>query len=326
MANFARFHRFTVLVLVATLAVIVWGGYVRASGSGAGCGSHWPTCNGEILPRSPGEKTIVEFTHRLTSGIAFLLVAAQLVWALRIFPRRHEVRRAATAVFVLMVTEALVGAGLVIFEMVAGNTSTARAFWMGAHLLNTFALLAAMAVTTLRAHREVAPQAPLTLPRATSWSRALGLGVGAIVIVAMSGAVVALGDTLFPSRSLAEGFAQDLSPTAHLFIRLRVFHPVLAVAAGLGLLVMVALLAGRDDGTGRLRRLTSWVGGLLLAQIVVGFANLALLAPTSLQLLHLLTADLFWLALVVLTAEVRASARLAAGEKVTSRAALATSA
>jgi heme A synthase len=310
-----RFHRFTHLVLLSTLVVIVWGGYVRATGSGAGCGNHWPTCNGQILPRSPSAKTVVEFAHRLSSGLAFLLVFAQMVWSLRLFPRRHEVRLAAVLVFVLMIVEALVGAGLVIFEMVAGNTAIARAYWMAAHLLNTFALLASMALVGERAARArdgegpsgVAVRSPARGDHPAA--RLIDIGMVAVVVVAMSGAVAALGDTLFPSGSLAEGFAQDLSPGAHWFIRLRVVHPVAAAITALVLLGMGAWLAARDPGALRIRRAASTLAGLVVLQVVIGITNLALLAPTSVQLIHLLTADVLWLALLRLRFAVHASDR-----------------
>jgi heme A synthase len=300
-----RFHKFSGLVLVATLGVILWGAYVRASGSGAGCGSHWPTCNGEVIPRAKSVETVIEFTHRATSGIAFLLVVAQLVWALRAFGRGHPVRAAAVASMALMVTEAIVGAGLVIFEMVAGNTSTARAAWMAAHLMNTFALLAAMGLTwwLSRPGGAEAPAQPLVAAPGPSWRSALLAGLAVLLFVAASGAIVALGDTLFPAASLREGLAQDFSPTAHLFVRLRVVHPVLAVAGGIYLLLVTGLLAARDV-SGRLRRQATTAAALVMTQLAAGVLNLALLAPTALQIVHLLLADLVWLALVCLTAAV----------------------
>jgi heme A synthase len=301
----ASFHRFSLLVLVATLGVILWGAYVRASGSGAGCGSHWPTCNGEIIPRSPTGKTVVEFTHRLTSGVAFLLVAVQLVWAFRSFGRRHPVRRAAVAGFLLMITEAVVGAGLVIFEMVAGNSSTARGFWMAAHLLNTFALLAALGLVAWRSRSLTDVELdPHVRPFPTSFRPALAIGLSSILLVAMAGAIVALGDTLFPASSLAEGMAQDLSPTAHLFVRLRILHPILAVVVAVYLLVVLATIASRDPA-GPLRGQAMLAAALVMAQVGLGFLNFALLAPTILQILHLLLADLLWLSLVVLSAAIR---------------------
>jgi heme A synthase len=311
--DFARFYRFTVVVLIFTLAVIVWGGYVRASGAGAGCGSHWPDCNGEIVPRSPGTKTLIEFTHRTTSGLSFLLIAVQLVWAWRIAPRGHGVRRMATLVFALIIVEALVGAGLVIFKMVAANESTARAYWMAAHLLNTFALLAAMALLIQRVRRELAPAGVVVadepLPGGEGLQRALVVGVVAVILVAVSGAIVALGDTLFPAHSLAHGWQQDLSPTAHLFVRLRIYHPIFAVTGGLYLLVVTAIVVSRDGGGGNLRRLATRLAMVVLLQLGAGLLNLILLAPVAMQLVHLLLADLVWLSLVVLTAAVARAVR-----------------
>ena len=74
-------------VLGFNLLVILWGAFVRATGSGAGCGSHWPLCNGEVLPRAPALATLIEFSHRLTSGVALLLVIGLVVGAWRGFPR-----------------------------------------------------------------------------------------------------------------------------------------------------------------------------------------------------------------------------------------------
>jgi heme A synthase len=305
------FRRFSLVTLAAILAVILWGAYVRASGSGAGCGSHWPTCNGQVIPRldraatAPRRiATIVEFTHRATSGLAFLLVVVQLLWAFRLFPRRHPARRAAAAAMVFMVSEALIGAGLVLFEMVAANKSVARVAWISAHLLNTFALVAAVTLTGWYAARAARPRDPVEPASAA----ALLAGLGGTLLVAISGAVAALGDTLFPVRSLAEGWQQDLSPAAHLFVRLRVFHPFLAVAVGAGLLVVTGAMVVRDRPAGA-RTPATVAAALVVAQLAAGLVNLALLAPTAMQMLHLLLADLVWIALIRLTASLRLAPR-----------------
>jgi heme A synthase len=282
------FRRFSALALGFTLLVILWGAYVRASGSGAGCGNHWPTCNGEVVPRPKSQATVIEFTHRATSGLAFLMVAGQLVWALRLFPRGHGARRAAVAAMALMVTEAGVGAGLVLFEMVAGNKSVGRAAWMAAHLLNTFLLIGAM---TLTRHRAASP-APA---RPRPW---LLVCLAGVLLVAMSGAVAALGDTLFPARSLTEGMAQDLSPAAHVFVRLRMWHPVLAVGVGGALLALTGSMVLRRRST-----VAMVAAALVLAQLGAGLLNVALLAPLAMQLVHLLLADFVWIALVLLAQE-----------------------
>jgi heme A synthase len=293
------YRRFSALTLAFTIGVILWGAYVRASGSGAGCGSHWPTCNGEVIPRSPSAATVIEFTHRATSGIAFFLVLGQLVWALRAFPRRHPARWASAAAMALMVSEALIGAGLVIFEKVAGDQSVARAAWTASHLSNTFALVAAIVLAGWFA-----------TPRTPPADQRRGLSIGLLValagtvLVGVSGAIAALGDTLFPVRSFAEGWQQDLSPTAHLFIRLRVWHPLLAVVVGGGLLALTGALVVSDRPAG-VRGPATLAAALVLTQLGTGLINLALLAPIPLQILHLLIADLLWIALVRLAATLR---------------------
>ena len=108
-------------MLAYNLAVILWGAYVRASGSGAGCGAHWPLCNGEVIPRAPSIATLVEYSHRLTSGLALLGVVALMVWTWRVWGRGHPARRGALLSLIFILTEAAVGAGLVLFELVADN-------------------------------------------------------------------------------------------------------------------------------------------------------------------------------------------------------------
>src|SRR4029079_18357357 len=105
--------------LVVTLAVILWGAFVRATGSGAGCGSHWPLCNGEVIPRPKAIETVIEFIHRVTSGAAGLLVLAELIWAFLLLPAKHPARGGAVAAMFFMITEALIGAALVRFDLVA---------------------------------------------------------------------------------------------------------------------------------------------------------------------------------------------------------------
>lgn len=293
----APFRRFAWSVLGYDLAVIVWGAYVRATGSGAGCGRHWPTCQGEVIPRSPAVETLIELTHRVTSGLAFLLVVALLVWARRLLAPGHPARKAAALSLAFMVTEALLGAGLVLFGWVARDASASRALAMSLHLANTFALLAALTLTAAWSEGPagLAPRGRGALPIA------LALGAGAMLLVGITGAVTALGDTLFPAATLAEGLRQDLDPRTQLLLRLRVVHPPAAVLAGL-VLVYGATLAARGSASPRARRAALVLGALVVVQLVAGAVNLGLLAPVGLQLVHLLLADLVWIALVVLAA------------------------
>ena len=138
----SRVARFAWAVLAYNVAVILWGAYVRATGSGAGCGAHWPLCNGEIVPRAAAVATLIEFSHRADErpGADCRRGAARLA-TFRACRAGHPARRGAVMSGVLMLTEAAVGAGLVLFQLVADNATMARAMFIAVHLLNTFLLL-----------------------------------------------------------------------------------------------------------------------------------------------------------------------------------------
>src|SRR6187431_238747 len=142
-----KFVRFAWFTLAITVVVIVWGAVVRATGSGAGCGSHWPLCNGDVVPLAPTMSTIIEFTHRLTSGLALVLSVLMFVWARRLFPTRHRARTWAAAALGFMLVEAAIGAGIVLLELVENNASALRAVYQGVHLTNTMFLVGAMTAT-----------------------------------------------------------------------------------------------------------------------------------------------------------------------------------
>lgn len=300
----SRFAKYGWAVLAYNLLVILWGAYVRASGSGAGCGAHWPLCNGTVIPREASLETIIELTHRATSGIAFLLVVGQLVWARRIFPRGTAVRAVAHVAMALMVTEALVGAGLVLFEYVADNASIARAYWLAAHLLNTFGLVAALALVPFLADGPAEPTFDLKGSEITL----LVVGLLGTLFLGMSGAITALGDTLFPASSLAEGLAQDFSPTAHFLLRLRIIHPTFAVLMAFALWLAAGVNAQRR-ATPTVRRLAVALATLVAVQLAAGLVNILLLAPIWMQLLHLLLADALWITLVLLAATAAMTSR-----------------
>lgn len=311
------FTRFAWTVLGVNLAVVAWGAFVRATGSGAGCGRHWPTCNGEIVPRAPAVATLIEFGHRASSGIALLLVVALLVWAVRAFPAGHAARRAAWTALAFMIAEALVGAGLVLFGWVAKDASAARGWVMAIHLTNTFLLLAALALTAAWS----AGPAGFAAPGRGGLAGALAAALAAVLVAGVTGAVAALGDTLYPATSFAAGLREELSPDAAVLLRLRVLHPFAAVAAGAALLAVArAALRARPDP--RVRRAATAVAVLIAVEILAGALNVLLLAPVWLQLVHLLVADLLWLAAVLLAAETLAPAGDAAASRRSAAAAL----
>lgn len=283
--------------LAYNLFVVGWGALVRATGSGAGCGNHWPLCNGEVLPLAPSLKTIIEFTHRSTSGIDGTLSLILLVLAFSSFPRGHRTRRGAVMFFSAMVLEALFGALLVKLGLVEQNASPLRAVGISLHQVVTFYLFGALALTALWAdglgELRLRNQGPL--------SAVLVAALLALPLLAITGAIAALGDTLFPAGSLAAGMRQDFAPTASFLLHLRVVHPFLAVGS-FALVGAAAWTASSLRPSPRVKDAAYAVGIVFLVQLGAGALNLVLLAPTWMQLVHLLLADLTWLALVRLAA------------------------
>lgn len=303
--NLDRLSKYAWGVLIFNLAVILWGAYVRASGSGAGCGSHWPLCNGEVVPQSPQIATLIEFTHRLSSGASLLLIVALFVWALRAYPKGHAVRLGASLSMVFIVTEALIGAGLVLFQWVAKDASVGRVISISFHLVNTFLLLASLSLTAWWS----TGGKPIRLKEQGNLLVWLGIGIIGVLALGVTGAITALGDTLFPSSSLAEGFQQDFSTTAHFLIRLRFWHPLMAISVGF-YLIFVASLLGFLRSEKHVKRFALVFVILFLVQLGIGIINLLLLAPVWVQLIHLLMADLVWITLVLMTATTLSEGRV----------------
>jgi cytochrome c oxidase assembly protein subunit 15 len=291
----ARLRGWSLALLGVTVLVILWGAFVRVTGSGAGCADHWPLCNGELLPRAPRLETVIELTHRVTSGLAGLLSLGVTWLALRT-PRGSPVRGAALGALVLMLVEGAIGALLVKKGLVDKDASQARALVVGLHLGNTFLLLAAQLLTLHfasgggRLAVRARPGLALTF---------LGL-LMLVLLVGSSGAVTALGDTLFPAQGLAAGMRDDFAEGAHFLVRLRVWHPVLALATGAVVTYAAQSLRSASDDP-QVARWALWVIGAFILQVALGSLNLVLLAPAWLQVLHLLLADVLWLALVQLS-------------------------
>lgn len=290
--------RFAWFVLFYNIAVIVWGAFVRATGSGAGCGSHWPLCNGEILPTSARMQTLIEFTHRITSGMALLLVLVLLVWCWRRTGKGEWIRYSAATATVLLFNEALLGAMLVIFDHVGLDRSASRAVFLCLHFGNTLLLVASL---TLNAKWLASGDRRFVVAATKPRRFFAGVGLLSVMATGMTGTLAALGDTIFPSTTLKASIAQDLSSSSHLLLRLRLFHPAVATIAFFYVLWMVQRLSKNEhESAGTLPFLTT----TLLAQIALGILNVLLLAPVWLQLTHLLVAEIFWILLVLASADV----------------------
>jgi heme a synthase len=288
---------FAWFLVVYNIAVIIWGAYVRATGSGAGCGSHWPLCNGEVLPATSQIQTVIEFTHRVTSGLSLVLIGILLLWCWRRTAKGDWPRYSAIAATVLLLNEALLGALLVLLNHVGSlERSAVHAFFLCLHFGNTLLLLAALALT--------AKWLSSRDPRFSSAARphqmiSTGLGLVSVMVIGMTGSLASLGDTIFPSDSLRHALMQDFSASSHILLRLRLFHPVAAVVGSTYVVWLLWSLWRKQDHS-------PWMFGLsaaLITQIALGAMNVILLAPIWLQMMHLLVAEMIWILLVLASAE-----------------------
>jgi len=320
---------YAVCVLAFMVLIVLEGAIVRATGSGAGCGNHWPLCNGLFFPlRHPRVATVIEFTHRAMTGLCSTLVVVLIVWVYQARAKGDRVRRAAKWVGILLVTEALLGAVLVKGGYVEFNATNMRVLMQCVHFTNTMLLLAALALTWWWAREAggvsgLRPSQPQGLKPHDEWGtdgtaeavplRGLGLStsaedsedlgaktlawvaVVATIVVGATGSVAALADTLFPSPSLMAGLRDDFSAAAPLLVRMRWVHPAAALVG----VVCVGWLCLRVR-----TRVSAWLAGLLVLQMVLGVGDVLLLAPTWMQVVHLLGADLYWIVLVIVAADV----------------------
>jgi heme a synthase len=306
----SNFRRYALAVLVFTVIVMVWGAVVRATGSGAGCGQHWPSCQGQVIPLNGSLKTMIEFGHRTTSGLSLLLVAGLLGWSRRLFPTASRLCTAARWSMVFILGEAMVGAALVLLRLVGEDDSAARAVVIALHLVNTFLLLYWLTVVWFESSLEVVAQhqlgtdktSALCDPHATDGIPVSSVGWKWLLIgfasLGATGAIVALGDTLFHHGSLAEGIKADLASGSHFLLKLRIVHPLLAVIVGFAS-IQWFLKIGRNGTDKQLRRWALVSAALILGQMMLGAVNLLLMAPTWIQVSHLALAYALWVSITV---------------------------
>ncbi len=302
------FAKYAWLILAYNIVVILWGVFLRASKSGDGCGQHWLTCHGEVVPSAPELKTIIEFSHRLMSALDGLLMLVLIGWAILIWYRGRErasrsAMRTALIAFFFVLTEGAIGAGLVLTGNTAETLTAARPFWMAGHLINTFILLVFLTLTA----RTASGGKQLTLRVEPKYLAALIAGVLLVFAVGITGSIAALSSMIFPSGTLAEGIAQDFSPTSNILLRLRLLHPISAILTSVFLLFITGWLARKRGSDPKVVRWSNLVSILVLLQIGFGSATLLMLAPIVMQLGHLLFAEAIWIAYVMFAAAFLAS-------------------
>jgi len=285
-----RFAKFVWFVLAYNFAAVAWGVYVRASNSGDGCGSHWPLCDGASVPLAGPVAKLVEASHRISTSLIGVFALVMLVWAFRSYPRAHLARRGSVVVMGMTIIEGLFGALLVKLHYVTTNPSAGRALVMGFHVISTFLLLGAIAVTAFAGSGlnkiKLRDQGAVGTP--------LLLGAFGMIMLGLSGAVSALGHTLRPVDNV---LSAALNGNTFWMVRLQPLHPLTAVAVGLYLALIAGLISHlRPDP--RVRVAGQWMTGLYGLQLLIGLFNIWTKAPISVQMLHLTIADLNWVSLI----------------------------
>lgn len=284
----AGLYRFTLALIGYTIVIIVWGAWVRISGSGAGCGEHWPLCNGEAIPFGSSHKTWIEVSHRYSTAVFGIAVVLLCALARKITTQHNLHRIGAYCVLVFTILEALIGRLLVVRGYVDQDTSISRLIIMPLHLVNTSLLLASEVFT-----------ARMLLP---DYQRKLAIsktkGVVTIIFLCLlltlltSGAIASLGSHLLPSHGIFEGLQADLNTDSHVAVRLRPLHLVF----GLSVFVLTALVAWYEPHVLKpLLKLQSFRRFLstMCALVLLGILTVVLLSPVTLKLAHLTVANIF---------------------------------
>lgn len=294
----AQLHRFAQFLLVYTLLVILWGAWVRISHSGDGCGESWPLCHGQVIPDATQKKTWVEYGHRLTSGLFGLLVIYLFIKGHTLSAPGTALRRALLATLIFMVTEALLGAKLVLLGLVGVNDSPLRLLAMGLHQVNSLLLSGSVAMVALYSSGLLEKIPPSQVERTfRPLPRAAPAMLVFFVLVAITGAFASLSATLFPSVSVMEGIAKDFAADAHYLLRLRISHPILATMVG-GILALYFWIKSQEEAPGIFRKAMQQVALVFAMGIFVGYVTLFSLAPVGLKVLHLLIAHVIWITLL----------------------------
>ena len=291
------------------IIVIMWGAVVRATGSGAGCGNHWPLCNGEIVPQLERIETKIELFHRLTTSLDGLLVIILVFFAYRLYTRKSTIFKWAFTALVFILIEGFLGRMLVIQDWVADNVSVMRAIAVAVHLVNTYFLLAALTITAWLGNKS---EIKLRKLRIVNYLLTTGLTL-AIIFSAM-GAITALGDTLFPSEAISFDIQKNFDPANNFLIRLRVIHPILAILSSSYLIIAIRVIKNKQLGK-MIDFRGNWLTGVIIAQVLAGGTTILTLAPLFMQMLHLMFADIFWVSLVLFSVETLTVAERISNEK-----------
>lgn len=272
---------YTKLGIVLSILSILAGAFVRATGSGDGCGSTWPTCKGKIIPQLSDTSEVIEFSHRSVSGI-LLIVTLIIFIKSRSMSKGSIVRTTVNFLTFFVLFEAAIGAVIVLYEWVGLNSSLPRIIAVPIHLVNTFGLLACYAIlykVLLNNFKNIKQL----------WDRRFVFIAFLFLLSGATGSITALADVLFPSASFYEGLMEDFDRTSEVLTRLRILHPM--VATGLSVALIIESRKVQKD----YKIDVKFFQILVFIAVILGVLNVLSNILLLLSILHLAIADLLWI-------------------------------
>ena len=270
--------------LLLSIASILAGAFVRATGSGDGCGATWPTCKGKIIPALSDTSELIEFSHRSVSGV--LLVVTLIIFAkTRKFQKDSLVRIVTNYLTFFVIFEALIGAVIVIFEWVGLNSSLPRIIAVPIHLVNTFGLLGSYAILYKILQDDLQNIKNM-------FNKNFLLISSLFLLSGATGSITALADVLFPSSSFVEGFLADFDRTSEVLTRLRILHPI--ISSTLSIVLYVYATGIRKKYNVSVKPLQT----LILIAVFLGVINVLSNIVLPLSILHLAIADFLWISYI----------------------------
>ncbi len=285
-------RRLGYLALVIGFAQVVFGAIVRITGSGLGCGTHWPDCYGSFTPTPNAPNLLVEITHRYGAAALSLAIVALAIFA---WMRRSEsgvdgrggVLRPSLLALLLVIVAAVFGAVTVKMELATGVVVT--------HLAIAMSLLAVLVVIVVRAGGFGSPAITARSPRTFRSGRAaVGLTFLALVLGALTantpGAPIACQG--FP---LCRVIAEHGTP-----LWIQVTHRIMAFLLLLHLIGIIMGVKKRAE-PGPIRS-AAWAAlSIVVLQILIAAAMVEMHLPASLRSLHQAVGTALWISVVVLT-------------------------
>ena len=281
------FKKYSLFSLVFTLLTIFWGAWVRLSFSGDGCGKNWPLCEDKIFPENV--TAFIEWLHRLSSGLSLVFIFALFILAFKIYSKNHGVRYFSIASFLLILIEAFIGAILVLSGLVGANTEKIRVLVLAVHSINSLLLVGALTLCYKMSCWEKRGE---KITDNLKLKKPLIYFVCLFPLLALTGNIASLAGQLFPSLSLSSALALDLMPSAHISLKVRPFHPLLAVCFLLGFSFFAFS-----------KKHLIFPALAIFVVVLFGFATLVSLSPMWMKMTHLALAYGLWVFLVIISVQ-----------------------